>query len=209
MFEPRRIEPMALFPAAAAPATAGFVPLAARLQRPAAIDPVEAIDPIEPTLVIDPAEIEATAFAAGFDEGLRTAQVELEAERAALAILAESLTVLKPEPSRDLALLLSETVGRLVRQVMGEVAIDEALLLRRTEQVAALIAEASVPGRMRLHPDDLARLAGARLPVELVADPTLAPGTALLETNEGWIEAGPDVALEKLAAALDRLGAPR
>ncbi|MFS0737593.1 hypothetical protein ABC347_11130 [Sphingomonas sp. 1P06PA] len=197
---------MALFPNAAAHAAAGFVPLSARLQLPAEVQPAE---PAAPATVIDPAEIEATAFAAGFDEGLRTAQVELEAERASLAILAESLTVLKPEPSRDLALLLSETVSRLVRQAIGEVAIDETMLLRRAEQVAGLIAEASVPGRMRLHPDDVARLADARLPVELVGDPLLAPGTALLETNDGWIEAGPDVALEKLGAALDRLGAPR
>ena len=105
--------------------------------------------------------------------------------------------------------MLAETVERLVRQIVGEVTLDGTLLLGRAEAAAALIAEEAGPKRMRLHPDDCARLSGVAMPVELVVDPSLAPGSVLLETNEGWIEDGPQVGLEKLRVALDRMGLPR
>jgi flagellar assembly protein FliH len=37
----------------------------------------------------------------------------------------------------------------------------------------------------------------------------LAPGTIRLDTGAGWVEDGPNVRLEKLRNALDRMGAPR
>ncbi|HWW64297.1 MAG TPA: FliH/SctL family protein [Sphingomonadaceae bacterium] len=154
-------------------------------------------------------DVLAQAYSDGFNEGRRVAEKEYAAERDAVARLAETLQALEPEPSGALAALLAETVERLVRQIVGEVAIDGEILLERAANAAALIAEEASPARMRLHPDDLARLDGADLPVEKVADPALAPGTVLLETGEGWIEDGPAAGLEKLRIALDRMGAPR
>jgi flagellar assembly protein FliH len=154
-------------------------------------------------------DVLAAAYTDGFNEGHRTATKELAAERDAVARLAETLEVLEPEAPHDLAVYLAETVERLVRQIVGEVSLDGALLLERATAAAALIAENAAPGRMRLHPDDLARLEGADLPVERVADPQLAPGTVLLEAGQGWIEDGPEVGLEKLRTALDRMGVPR
>ncbi len=161
------------------------------------------------TLVIDPARIEADAFANGFDEGRRVAVLELEGERAHLARLIETLGVLQPEEPHALGAMLAETVDRLVRQIVGEVTIDGTILADRAHAAAALITEETGPSRMRVHPDDAMRLTGAAINVEMVSDPTLAPGTILLETGEGWIENGPDVGLEKLRTALDRLGVPR
>ncbi len=43
----------------------------------------------------------------------------------------------------------------------------------------------------------------------MVSDSHIAPGTILLETGDGWLEDGPEVRLDKLRAALDRLGVPR
>lgn len=163
----------------------------------------------EPVEVIDPAEIEAEAFAQGFEQGRRTVEMEMAGERLSLIQLVEALGVLQPEEPHALGELLAETVDRLVRQIVGEVTIDGTLLSDRAHAAAALIADETAPSRMRLHPDDHLRLSNAVLPVELVADATIAPGTVLLESGEGWIEDGPDVGLEKLRAALDKLGVPR
>lgn len=172
-------------------------------------DLVEAGDEPVPATIAQVDDVRATAFTEGYNEGRRTVELEVAAERDAIARLAETLEVLQPEPSHDLAAMLAETVERLVRQIVGEVSLDGDLLLQRASAVAALVAEDAAPTRMRLHPDDLARLEGADLPVERVADPLLAPGTVLLEAGDGWIEDGPEVGLEKLRIALDRMGIAR
>ena len=159
--------------------------------------------------VADVAALEADAFAAGFAEGRHTVEMEVAAERDALLRLAEMLETLRPEPHHELGLLLAETVERLVRQIVGEVTLDKDIILSRAHAAAELIAEESTPARMRLSPEDHARLIGADLPVEMVADAALVPGMVLVETGEGWIEDGPEVGLEKLRIALDKMGVPR
>lgn len=163
----------------------------------------------EGAAVIDPAEIQAEAFVQGFEEGRRTVELEIAGERASLVHLVEALGVLQPEEPHALGELLAETVDRLVRQILGEVTIDGTLLSDRAHAAAALIADETAPSRMRLHPDDHLRLSNALIAVDMVADATIPPGTVLLESGEGWIEDGPDVGLEKLRVALDRLGVPR
>lgn len=157
----------------------------------------------------DVAAIEADAFAAGFSEGRRTAELEVADERAAVLRLAETLQALRPEPHQELGLLLAETVERLVRQIVGEVTLDQDIILRRATAAAELIAEEATPARMRLSPEDHTRLQDAALPVEMIADPALPAGMVLVETGEGWIEDGPEVGLEKLRIALDKMGVPR
>ncbi|QPQ55353.1 hypothetical protein IC614_01700 [Allosphingosinicella flava] len=151
--------------------------------------------------------IEADAFAQGFEAGRRTAQMEMAAERDAVARLAENLQVLEPQPTNALAVLMAEAVERLVRQVVGSVEIDRDTLMQRAERVAAMIGEDTDPARLRLHPADLTLLEPARLSVAMVPDPSLERGTLLLETGEGWIEDGPAVRLERLRIALDKMGA--
>jgi flagellar assembly protein FliH len=152
---------------------------------------------------------EEEAFAAGHAEGRREAELDYEAERDALARLAQSLQVLRPEPANALALLLAETVDRLVREVVGQVGIDANLLVERARQAAALVAREVEPTRLRAHPDDIVHLERAALDVALEADAGLARGSIVLETGHGWIEDGPAVRLEKLRAELDRMGAPQ
>src|SRR3954465_6265406 len=60
------------------------------------------------------ARIQEDAFALGCEEGRRGVEEEFEAERDALGKLAGSLAILRPEPANALALLLAETVDRLV-----------------------------------------------------------------------------------------------
>jgi flagellar assembly protein FliH len=160
------------------------------------------------------AEDEATArenqaYARGLADGRRTVEAEYAAERQALAELADSLETLKPEPSLPLALLLAETVDRLVREIVGEVDIDGLKLLARAKAAAGLIGEATQPARLRLNPADVEYLAPAGLEIALEADDSLPRGTLLLETAEGWIEDGPAVRLDRLRAELDRMAAAR
>ena len=149
----------------------------------------------------------ASGYAEGYEDGRRAAEQEFGDERAAVARLAEALEGLRPEPTNALALLLAETVDRLVREVIGEVDIDATRLLSRARAAAALIGPNVEPSKLRLHPDDAALLTTAELPVELAADPSLQRGSIVLETGHGWIEDGPAVRLERLRAALDRMGA--
>ncbi len=156
----------------------------------------------------DLAPIEADAFAEGFEQGRRTVELEIAAEREALARLAESLDALRPEPPAPLALVLAETVERLVRQIVGEVEIDPATLLTRARAAAALVAEEVEPARLRLHPDDIPLLGEASLPLPIAPDLSLDRGALRVESGAGWIEDGPSVRLDRLRAALDKLGAP-
>jgi flagellar assembly protein FliH len=155
----------------------------------------------------DMARLQAEAFSQGLEEGRRTAELELAGERDAIARLAERLEVLRPEPTNALALLLAETVDRLVREIVGAAEVDPTLLLARAKAAAALIGENVEPSKLRVHPEDAALLEAARLPVPVATDPTLARGAIVLETGHGWIEDGPEVRLERLRAELDRMGA--
>lgn len=146
------------------------------------------------------------AFTEGFEAGRRTAEEALAAERQAITRLAKALECLSPEPAEPLAALLAETVDRLVRQIVGEVEIDQALLMHRAEAVARLVGEELSPSKMRVNPADVALLAGAGLPVEVTGDASLMRGEVVLETASGWIEDGPAVRLERLRAELERLG---
>jgi flagellar assembly protein FliH len=156
----------------------------------------------------DPEGDRAEAYAAGFEEGRRTSELELAADRAAMADLMDALEVLQPQPTNALALLLAETVDRLVRQICGKVEVDGELLTSRCEAAAALIGAETGPARLRLHPDDVPLVDANRLRVPLLADDGMERGSLVLETALGWIEDGPAVRLDRLRAELDRIGAP-
>lgn len=164
-------------------------------------------DDLEGAAVADPAAIHADAFAQGFEQGRRTVELELAAERAAIARFAEELETLRPEPTGVLAILLAETVERLVRDIVGAVEIDPALLIDRARQAAALIGEEVEPGRLLVHPDDVALLETARIPVQVAGDASLQRGTIVLECASGWVEDGPAVRLDRLRAELAKMGA--
>ena len=152
---------------------------------------------------------ENQAYSQGLVDGRRSVEAELAAEREALVELAASLPGLKPEPSLPLALLLAETVDRLVREIVGEVEIDGLKLLARAKAAAAVIGEATQPATLRVNPKDVELLKGAGLDIAVEADESLPRGTLLVETAEGWVEDGPAVRLDRLRAELDRVAAAR
>lgn len=149
------------------------------------------------------------AFAEGFEQGRQTVLAEFARQREALATLIRSAEALQPEAAGPLAAVLTETVTRLVRQIVGEVQIDPAMLRERAESMAELVTAECGPARLRLHPDDIALLDGLDLGLPLAPDHHLASGTIILETGEGWIEDGPQVRLARLRAHLDNMGSGR
>lgn len=163
----------------------------------------------EPEAVVDMDAERAEAFAQGFEQGRQAMIAEFARDREALAALIRSAEALQPEPAGPLASVLAETVTRLVRQIVGEVKIDPAMLLERAETIAELVTAESGPARLRMHPDDIAMLEGVDLGIAIAPDHHLASGTIILESGEGWIEDGPQVRLARLRQQLDNMGMPR
>jgi len=201
---------MPSFAARPFPNTSGFVPWGSAAAAPAftAWAPVAAneVEPEPDAPAFDPEMIEA-ARRVGYEAGFADGAAALDEEVAALHRLAESLQQLRPEPAGPLALLLVETVDRLVRQVVGEVAIDPALLLERAHAAAQLIVDEARPAALRVNPADLARLQGADLSVGLAADEDVAPGSVVIESADGWVEDGVAARLDSLRAGLTRIAA--
>ena len=99
--------------------------------------------------------------------------------------------------------MLSTAVVRLVEQIVGNAPVDADLLRQRCEAVAACIEENDGSVALHVHPDDMPLLDGAQIACRLSADPALGRGGVRLDTDDGWIEDGPDVRLSRLRALLD------
>ena len=115
-------------------------------------------------------------------------------------------------PARK-ALWLEKRLEAMERQLEAQASAErlkkfarDARRLDRAQKAAELIGEEAGPMRVRLHPDDLELLSDAPIDTPLLADNSLPRGTIRLETDEGWIEDGPEARLERLRAALDQMG---
>ncbi len=190
--------------------SAEFTPWAGGQPRRRASDfmPTAAPQAAEPPM-IDIEAIRAEAFAEGIEQGRQEAIMAFAQDRETLARLIRSAEALQAEPTGPLASVLTEAVTRLVRQIVGEVQIDPAVLVERATAMAELVTAECGPARLRLHPDDIALLDGVDLGIAMAPDHHLASGTIILETGEGWIEDGPQVRLTRLRALFDSMGLPR
>jgi flagellar assembly protein FliH len=214
-------DPHTGFVPAGAPALAGRSHVAVAF-RPAALDVPDA----------DGATHEAAraaGFAAGYaagarqaaadaaQEAARVASARAEAAAAAAAALADALEVLRSAAAAARArtvpvlaeaeALLHAGALELARAVLG-VELDDADR-SATAALARVLDRPHAPEAVtiHLHPRDLAalRACGAdEVPdgVELVADPSLAPGDAVSRHPDGFLDARIGAALERAAAAL-------
>lgn len=157
--------------------------------------PVETVDPVE--------QAAQEAFLQGFREGERLAREAAEADNEMRAQLVQALGHLAQSGEGALAAMLSQAVVRLVGQVMGEVAVDEALLKARCAAVAACIDSDDAKAMLEVNPQDLPLLEMEGMGVALTPNPALSRGSVRLATHEGWVEDGPDVRLSRLKALLD------
>ncbi|ODT98381.1 MAG: hypothetical protein ABS79_05955 [Planctomycetes bacterium SCN 63-9] len=158
----------------------------------ASLDPA---DPVE--------EAAREAFLMGFQEGERVTRETLEADNAVRARLASAIQLLAQTGEGSLATLLSETVVRLVTQIIGEVPIDADVLRERCAAVAACIDSDDARAVLEVSPEDLPLLEMEQMGVALAANPDLPRGSVRLATADGWVEDGPDVRLARLKALMD------
>jgi flagellar assembly protein FliH len=147
---------------------------------------------------------ERDAYRDGFEAGQAAAAAQFSEERSALLTLIANLEVLQSEPSEELAVLIAETVERLVRSIVTEASIDRAWLLDRAHKAAALVRECDEARSLCFHPDDIALLEGADLPLALVPDPALSRGAVRIDCSAGWIESGIALHLDALRIELGR-----
>jgi flagellar assembly protein FliH len=165
---------------------------------------VNTADHLVPEPEIDPIE-EASqqGFVAGFQEGERITREAMEADDSVRRALADAIGQLGGIGEGMLASLLSQSVLRLVTQIVGEVPIDEARLAERCAAVAAFIDPDDGKAVLEVNPLDLPLIGTEGLGVALVPNAQLARGSVRLATSDGWIEDGPDVRLSRLQALMD------
>jgi flagellar assembly protein FliH len=178
-------------------------------------NPTEGWDPLDATAMttpfIDPIE---AARAAGYAEGLAAANAgAAQAVERDRALLDNLLAALRADDRIDrdaIAGKLRQTVTFLVGKLVGEIGISADILAARIEAAAALLADATESAMLRVHPDDVALLDG-RLPSTIfaVGDEAVARGSFVLEAASTIVEDGPDLWLEQLTHAIDRVAVPR
>ncbi|MDR6611465.1 FliH/SctL family protein [Leifsonia sp. 1010] len=165
-------------------------------------------------------------YAAGYAEGRRAAAREqaewvdrADAARAAesaeaaeqVAVLARALRTAAVELREATVPVLADAESALVdaafelaTAVVGVALKDRVAAARAAVARVVSAAPGGIVPAVRLHPDDIAalRAAGAGEDLQLVADPTLAPGDAIGELPHGWLDARIHAALDRAKEAL-------
>lgn len=180
-----------------------------------AANPTEGWDPFDTDTTPHPGFTDpiATARETGFAEGFAAALAEhaeaAERDRTLIAELASALRADDRVDRAQMATLLRRTVLLLVSRLIGDVGIAPDLLARRIDAASAMLADAAESAMLRVHPDDVALLEG-KLPRALFAigDAGVARGSFVLESASTIVEDGPELWLEQLAAAIDRVAVP-
>lgn len=191
------------------------------------VNPTEGWDPFEPEL--PPADMGAgstgesqagpfadpiaAAHAAGVAEGRAQALHEIEDIKAREAALLDQVsTALASGAHFDrerMAGQLRQTVLHLVTKLVGEVGVAPDVLAARIKAAVDMLADSAESVLLRLHPDDVPLVEG-KLPATIfpIADIHVARGGYVIESASTIVEDGPDVWLEQLAAAIDRVPIP-
>lgn len=179
-------------------------------------NPTEGWDPFDATVsggaaaFVDPV---ATAHAAGYAEGIAAALADASEtggrDRALLINLGEALRADDRLDRDRMARQLRQTVLFLVSKLVGEIGIAPDILTRRIDAAAEMLADEAESALLRVHPDDVALLDG-KLPrsVFAVGDAAVTRGSFVLESASTIVEDGPELWLEQLAQAIDRVAVP-
>jgi len=165
---------------------------------------------VEPSVFVDPI---AAAHDAGYAEGYAAATAAMAAGTARDDDLIASVSAALAAGSRldrdAIAAQLRQTVMFLVTKLVGDVGIAPDRLAVRIEAAAEMLSDAAESALLRVHPDDVALLEG-RLPKTIFAagDATIARGSFVLESASTVVEDGPDLWLDQLSAAIERVPVP-
>lgn len=178
--------------------------------------PTEGWDPFDPEPAPPPREFVdpvAAAHAAGYAEGIAAGRAEADSAMAKQAALLQQVSDALAGAAhfdRDrMAGHLRQTVLHLVSRMIGESGIAPDVLSARIDAATDMLADSAESAILRLHPDDVALVEG-RLPKTVfpVADPNLQRGGFVIESASTIVEDGPDLWLDQLAQAIDRIPIP-
>ncbi|MDT8760658.1 flagellar assembly protein FliH [Sphingomonas psychrotolerans] len=173
-------------------------------------DPFEAEVPASAGAFIDPI---AAAHEAGFAAGRAAALAEVEETRAREAALldqvSQALAAGAHFDRERMAGHLRQTVLHLVQRMIGDAGIAPDILAGRITAAVDLLADGAESALLRLHPDDVPLVEG-KLPATIfpVGDPHVARGSFVIESASTIVEDGPEIWLEQLAQAIDRVPIP-
>jgi len=182
-------------------------------------NPTEGWDPFEAAAEPLPTPSQAfvdpitAAHASGFEEGRAAALADLEAIQAREAALLEQVSAALASAAHfdreRMAGHLRQTVLHLVAKMVGEIGVAPDILAGRINAATDLLADKAESALLRMHPDDVALVEG-KLPASIfpVGDPHLARGAFVIESASTIVEDGPDLWLEQLAQAIDRVPIP-
>ncbi|RSY78020.1 flagellar biosynthesis protein FliH [Sphingomonas koreensis] len=179
-------------------------------------NPTEGWDPFDPEPAPEPKDFVdpiAAARAAGYAEGLAAGRAEADAVAAQQAALLQQVSNALAQGAHfdreRMAGHLRQTVLHLVAKMIGESGIAPDVLAGRIEAATDMLADSAESAILRLHPDDIA-LVQDHLPKTVfpVGDPNVARGGFVIESASTIVEDGPDMWLEQLAQAIDRVPIP-
>jgi flagellar assembly protein FliH len=150
----------------------------------------------------EPLQMAEDPYARGLADGQQIAEAAFSIERKRLQALLASADALRPEDNAEIGFLLDNIVRTVVAKIIGDLPIDAPFLQQQITAATLVLTEADENRTLRLHPEDLALLAGVDLPLASGPDPQLARGAVRIECSDGWIEHGPSFALDRLNQAL-------
>lgn len=182
-----------------------------------ASNPTEGWDPFEldadvaaTNVFVDPVEV---ARSAGYDAGYADALVQARAtatrDQTLLAQLGEALKAGGRLDREAVARQLRQTVLYLVTQLVGEIGIAPDRLANRIATATDMLSDRAEAAMLRVHPQDVALLEG-KLPANVfaVGDAGVGQGSFVLESASTIVEDGPELWLEQLAQAIERVAMP-
>ncbi|ATY33016.1 FliH/SctL family protein [Sphingomonas psychrotolerans] len=173
-------------------------------------DPFVAEAPASPVSFTDPI---AAAREAGFAEGRAAALAEVEEARAREAALLDQVSAALAAGAHfdreRMAGHLRQTVLHLVQRMIGDAGVAPDILAARITAAVDLLADGAESALLRLHPDDVPLVQG-KLPTTIfpVGDPHVTRGSFVIESASTIVEDGPEIWLEQLAHAIDRVPIP-
>jgi flagellar assembly protein FliH len=151
----------------------------------------------------------AAAYREGFGAGQEQGALERERDQALLRTLGEALKSAERVDRDQIAARLRQTVLFLVSKMVGDIGIAPDLLARRIEAATDMIADGAEAALLKLNPDDLPLIADL-LPATIhsMGDASVDRGSFVLESPSTIVEDGPELWLEQLAQAIERVGVP-
>ena len=145
-------------------------------------------------------------YDAGHAQGRAEAMAETHALDERLSALIASVERLRTPDVAPLVEAMAHCVRQIVRSAIGEGGVDEAMLLTRARACIEMIDAASDDATLRVAAADLPFFESQELPLAIVADASLLPGSVRLDTADGVVVGGSEALMARIDRAIEQAG---